>query len=85
MRESDRNPPLIALHPKSSLNRVKLEKLEQLSTDLLIASLAPGQRDSLKTRRDGTIIDGHHRIHVLLARGVHVDELPREIIEKKEL
>jgi len=51
----------------------------------LMNSLVPGQRDCLKTRRDGTIIDGHHRIHVLRLRGVDVNLLPREIIEKREL
>jgi len=51
----------------------------------LMNSLVPGQRDCLKTRLDGTIIDGHHRIHVLRLRGVDVDVLPREIIAKREL
>jgi len=34
---------------------------------------------------DGTIIDGRHRIHILRQRGVDVDELPREIVTKKDL
>jgi hypothetical protein len=29
------------------------------------------------------MLEGHHRIHVLRARGVDVDDLPREIEEKK--
>jgi hypothetical protein len=64
------------------LSPVKLSQLELLSTDALIASLLPGQRDSLKTRPDGTIIDGHHRIDILRERGVDVDALPREIVTK---
>ena len=45
-------------------------------------SLEPGRTGSLKTRSDGTIIDGHHRIAVLRMRGINVDELPREIVSK---
>jgi hypothetical protein len=56
--------------------------MEQCSTDVLKQSLIPGQRDCLKTRPDGTILDGHHRIHILRLRGVDVDALPREIVEK---
>ena len=88
MVENIPNPssnPLKALHPETSLIPAKLAQLERLSTDALINSLVPGQRDCLKTRVDGTIIDGHHRIHILRQRGVDVDELPREIVTKKDL
>jgi hypothetical protein len=78
-------PALKALHPESYLSPAKLAQLQQLSSDALMNSLVPGQRDCLKTRRDGTIIDRHHRIHVLRLRGVDVNLLPREIIEKREL
>jgi len=57
--------------------------MEQKSTAELIRSLMPGQRDCLKTRSDGTILDGHHRLYILRMRGVFVDELPREIIERQ--
>jgi hypothetical protein len=83
VREENANPPLKSLHPDSSLSRPKLSKFEQQGTDLLIRSLIPGQRDSLKARPDGTILDGHHRIHVLRRRGVNVDALPREVIAKE--
>jgi hypothetical protein len=76
------NPPLKALHPEASLSSAKLVVLERLSTDALVQSLAPGQRECLKTRPDGTILDGHHRIWILRRRGVDVDILPREIAEK---
>ena len=56
--------------------------MERETTEAVVNSLTPGQRDSLKTRPDGTILDGHHRVYVLRKRGVAVDELPREIIEK---
>lgn len=53
-------PPLRPLHPDSSLNPSKLEKLERSSTEALLKSLIPGVSDSLKARPDGTILDGHH-------------------------
>ena len=81
----DPYPALKALHPETSLSPAKLAQLQRLSSDALMNSLVPGQRDCLKTRLDGTIIDGHHRIHVLRFRGVDVDVLPREIIAKREL
>jgi hypothetical protein len=81
----DPYPALKGLHPKTSLNPAKLAQLERLSTYALLNSLVPGQRDCLKTRLDRTIIDGHHRIHILRERGVDVDTLPREIIVKMDL
>jgi hypothetical protein len=74
------HPPLQPLHLDSSLNAVKLAKLERLSTEALLASLLPGQEGCLKTRPEGTILDGHHRIHILRQRGVNVDDLAREIV-----
>ena len=76
-------PPLVSLHPDSSLNPVKLNQIRQASTETLQSSLAPGRRDCLKTRSDGTILDGHHRIYVLQERGVDVNMLPREIVAKE--
>jgi len=52
----------------------------RLDTDALKSSLAPGHEHCLKTRPDGTMLDGHHRIHVLRMRQVDVDALPREVI-----
>ena len=77
-------PPLKPLHSESSLNPVKLALLERLSTDVLLASLLPGQEGCLKTRAEGTILDGHHRIHILRHRGVDVDSLPREIVVRDQ-
>jgi hypothetical protein len=45
MVELPHYPPLKSLHPDSSLNAGKLEKLERLSTEALLASLVPGLRD----------------------------------------
>ena len=77
-------PPLIPLHPNSSLNAGKLAKMERLSTEALQASLLPGQEGCLKTRPEGTILDGHHRIHILRQRGVDVDHLPRQVVVKDQ-
>jgi hypothetical protein len=52
------------------------------ATEVLIESLKPGKPGSLKARPDGTMVDGHHRIKVLRDRGVDVDSLPREIINR---
>jgi hypothetical protein len=75
-------PPLIPLHPDSSLSPAKLEQYAKASTQELIASLWPGQAGPLKVRPDGTMVDGHHRITILRDRGVDVESLPREIVPK---
>jgi len=82
MKHSPKLPPLKSLHPESSLNPAKLAKMDKSSSENLIASLQPWLRDCLKTRPDGTILDGHHRIYVLRRRGVDVDRLPREHVVK---
>ncbi len=71
------------LHPKTSLSPAKLAALRRLTTDQLKASLRLGQMHSLKARPDGTLLDGHHRLTVLLERGVDINTLPREIMEKR--
>ena len=76
-------PKLKFLHPASSLIESKLQELRQLSTDALRSSLLPGERGSLKTRRDGTVLDDHHRLAILLERGEDIHGLPREIIERE--
>jgi hypothetical protein len=78
------DPPLRPLHPDASLSLAKLDEMKHRTTDVLKHSVLPGQKDSLKTRPDGTILDGHHRIYILRGRGVDVDALPREIIVKEE-
>lgn len=78
-------PSLTGLHPDSSLSLVKLRKMEQIPTENLKASLLPGQDHCLKTRADGTILDGHHRIYILRKRGVEVDALPREIVAREDI
>src|SRR5580698_10456401 len=77
-------PPLKPLHLDSSLNAAKLSLMERLSTDTLLLSLMPELEGCLKTRPDGTILDGHHRIYILRQRGVDVDGLPRDIVVKDQ-
>ena len=77
------SPELRFLHSPTTLNRVKLDVFRGLSTEQLKASLAPGEAGSLKTRSDGTVLDGHHRLYILAERGESIDQLPREIMEKQ--
>ncbi len=62
-------PPLIPLHAGDSLVRGKLEQYKLLSSHDLVESLKPGQPGALKTRPDGTMLDGHHRIRILRTAG----------------
>lgn len=77
-------PPLKPLHPENALNKAKLEAMKKLTTETIIQSLEPGHQHSLKTRPDGTVLDGHHRVEVLRQRGIDVHLLPREVIERKD-
>jgi len=83
MADPPKFPPLKPLHPNSRLDAGKLAKMDRLSTEVLIASLREGDH-CLKTRRDGTILEGHHRVHILRKRGLDVDKLPRDVIEKDQ-
>lgn len=78
-----KRPPLEPLHHESLLSQPKLTAFRKSETEALIASLRPGEPGALKTRTDGTIMDGHHRIRVLRERGVDVDALPRETWENE--
>jgi hypothetical protein len=71
------------LHAQSSMNQVKLRVFRGLSTEALLLSLRPGSAGCLKARPDGTVLDGHHRLCILLERDVDIHCLPREIIEKE--
>jgi hypothetical protein len=82
--DSSRAPDLKFLHAAGTLNRVKLEVFGRVSTSELKLSLTPGRLGSLKVRIDGTVLDGHHRLHVLVERGEDIHMLPREIIKKSD-
>jgi ParB-like chromosome segregation protein Spo0J len=77
-----KSPSLKPLHPETSLVKSKLEYFKLQSSDRIKQTLQPGQKDCLKVRPDGTILDGHHRIAILRLRDIDVDVLPREIIAK---
>ena len=84
MTGSSRQPPLKPLHTDATLLALKLRDFEKLTTEQLKRSLRPGGEHCLKTRPDGTILDGHHRVHILRNRGEDVDSLPREIVDRSE-
>jgi len=77
-------PKLRFLHAADLLNAVKLSQFRRLSIEELTDSLRPGRLGCLKARPDGTVLDGHHRLAVLVERGEDVHALPREIIEKSD-
>ncbi len=74
------HPPLKPLHSDVTLSRAKLAIFERQTAEELRLSLQLGQEHCLKTRPDGTMLDGHHRVYVLRARGEDVDCMPREVI-----
>jgi hypothetical protein len=76
-------PELRFLHSEESLNAVKLTQFRRLSTEALKSSLLPGQSGSLKVRPDGTVLDGHHRLSILLERAADIHGFPREIMEAR--
>jgi hypothetical protein len=80
--ELPERPKLRFLHSADAFNPAKLEVLRRLPAAIR-SSLQPAQPGSLKARPDGTVLDGHHRLSILLERGENVDELPREIMEKE--
>lgn len=77
-------PRLRFLHSARAFVDLKLAVLRSKDTNELIDSLLPGNPHALKVTTEGTIMDGNHRIKVLLERGIDVDHLPREIWEKIE-
>jgi len=77
-------PRLQFLHSENLLNAVKLAQFRRLSTEALKSSLLPGQPGSLKVRPDGTVLDGHHRLSILIERNEEINDLPREIMVKRD-
>jgi hypothetical protein len=64
----DKAPRLKFLHSETSLVATKIDAFGRVSTQELKASLETGKPGALKTRLDGTVLDGHHRLSVLLER-----------------
>jgi RHS repeat-associated protein len=73
--------PLKLIHSEATLSKTILDGLRKKSTEEIINSLKPGLEEGLKVKPDGRVMDGNHRIKVLMERGVDVDVLPREVIE----
>jgi len=84
MKDVPANPALKFLHSEEQFIPSKLEKFRKQETRTLVDSLRAGLPGSLKTRPDGTILDGHHRIAVLRERQFDVDALPREVLQKQQ-
>ena len=80
--DEHRVPRLKFLHFQNTLNEGKLDRFRRMPTEALKSSLYPGLEGSLKARKDGTVLDGHHRLSVLVERGEDIHQLPREIMEK---
>ena len=73
-------PPLRFLHAEAILSPVKLAQFRLQPTTDRVRSLEPGQPGALKTRPDGTVLEGHHRLAILRERGLEIDALPREVL-----
>jgi hypothetical protein len=75
-------PPLISIHSESvfesGLGRMSLNYWKTQTTFDILQSLSPGQREALRVKFDGRILNGNTRIRVLRERNVDVDSLPRE-------
>ena len=84
MEDAAQRPALKSLHSTEVLSAVKLDQFRALETHVLVESLHPGRPGALKTRLDGTMLDGHHRIVVLRERKFAVDDLPREVLQKPQ-
>lgn len=67
------------LHAEDTLSAVKLRLFRERPTEWIILTPQPGQLGSLKVRLDGKVLDGHHRLAILLERG---DALSQRYWEK---
>lgn len=72
-------PSLRFLHSEAILSPVKLAQFRSQETADLVESLKLGRPGALKTRPDGTVLEGHHRLVVLRERGFDIDAFPREV------
>jgi len=81
--DDSHQPRLQFLHSDDVLNPGKLDQFRSLSVEVIVSSLAPEQPCCLKARPDGTLLDGHHRLFILMERDVDIHGLPREIIERE--
>jgi hypothetical protein len=77
-------PPLQRIHTdatyQSGSAKLALEYWRKQSTDDIVRTLAPGNREALRVKPDGRIMNGNTRIKVLEERGYDINRLPREIV-----
>ena len=75
-------PPLRRIHSDQTLstgsNRYSLEYWRRQPTDVILRSLLPGEREALRVKPDGRVMNGNTRVKVLDERGIDVNALPRE-------
>ncbi|GIU75833.1 MAG: hypothetical protein KatS3mg004_2920 [Bryobacteraceae bacterium] len=72
--------PLKLIHSPATLSKTILDGLRKKSTQELIESLRPGLPEALRVKPDGRVMNGNHRLTVLMERGVDVNALPREVV-----
>jgi len=68
------------IHSPATLSKTILDGLRKKSTQELIESLRPGLQEALRVKPDGRVMNGNHRLTVLMERGVDVNALPREVV-----
>jgi hypothetical protein len=77
-------PPLRRIHEavydRDPDARRSLEYHRTRPTDEIVVSLRPDEKEPLRVKPDGRVVQGNTRIKVLQERGFPVDTLPREII-----
>lgn len=69
-------PPLRLMHSRSSLLEYKLVDFRKLTTGEILRTFESGP-ERLFALSDGTVMNGHHRLVVLLERGFDINLLPR--------
>jgi len=55
------------------------------STEAIIKSLRPGEKQPLTARSDGRIYQGNTRAKVLEERGIDINSLPRVLLKDEEI
>lgn len=77
-------PPLRRIHSDQMLEQARgkttLAFWRGQATEVIVASLRPGQFESLKVKPDGRVMNGNTRIKVLEERGYDLATLPRELV-----
>ena len=70
-------PALKLLHAEKNLSKASLAYFRKQGTEDIVRSLQPGMVEPLIVNARGTVMQGNHRIFVLMERGFDVNSLPR--------